>query len=98
MSTAEAQLELDGLWPSFKLLRDERVIFETWQQLVLHHGVGGKSAHDARLVAAMLRHRVTHLLTFNAADFVRYSEINVVEPQDVRHLPSGVREAARDEV
>jgi predicted nucleic acid-binding protein len=90
MSTAEAQFELDGLWPSFKLLRDERVIFEIWQQLVLDHEVTGKRAHDARLAAAMLRHRISHLLTFNGPDFARYAEITVLEPQNAGTLPSAL--------
>jgi predicted nucleic acid-binding protein len=87
ITSAEAQFELDGLWPSFKLLRDERTIFEIWQQLVVDHDVTGKRAHDARLVAAMLRHRISHLLTFNAPDFSRYSEIAILEPQHAATMP-----------
>ena len=48
--------------------------------MVADHDVKGKQVHDARLVAAMLRHNISHLLTFNAAD-TRYAEISVVEPQ-----------------
>jgi predicted nucleic acid-binding protein len=90
MSAAEAKSELDGLWPSFRLLRDERTIFEIWQRLILFHDVIGKHAHDARLVAAMLRHGITHLLTFNEPDFVRYSQITVLEPQNAGMLPGDV--------
>jgi hypothetical protein len=38
------------------------------------------NAHDARLVAAMIVHGVTHLLTFNGADFARYSGIRITDP------------------
>ena len=38
----------------------------------------GKRAHDARLVAAMVRHGITHLLTFREQDFARFSEIAVI--------------------
>ena len=31
----------------------------------------------------MLVHGITHVLTFNVADFARYSEITVVHPHDV---------------
>jgi hypothetical protein len=31
----------------------------------------------------MLAHKVTHLLTFNTADFKRYTEIKAINPQDV---------------
>jgi hypothetical protein len=42
--------------------------------------VKGKQVYDARIVAALLRHHISHLLTFNASDFRRYSEMNIVEP------------------
>ena len=51
--------------------------------IVDQHKVIGRQAHDARLVAAMKVHNVTHLLTFNPDDFKRFSEITVVNPQDV---------------
>lgn len=43
----------------------------------------GVNVHDARLVAAMLSHKLTHILTFNAKDFRRYSEIEVVTPMEL---------------
>jgi predicted nucleic acid-binding protein len=42
--------------------------------------VKGKNAHDARLVAAMVRHGLTHILTFNAQDFSRYRGITIMTP------------------
>lgn len=67
----------------FTLLPDTPHILPEWEQLVVKHQVLGKQVHDARLVAAMLVHRVTHVLTFNVADFKRYSEITVVSPSSV---------------
>ena len=49
----------------------------------LKHPVSGKQAYDARLVAAMKVHKVTHLLTFNSEDFKRYEGITVVSPSSV---------------
>jgi hypothetical protein len=49
----------------------------------MQHGVTGKKAHDTRLVAAMMVHGVTHLLTFNIEDFKQYSNITLVHPEDV---------------
>ncbi|MCC9604851.1 PIN domain-containing protein [Blastopirellula sp. JC732] len=80
LSVEETTRELDRLSEFFHLLRDERAIFEQWQQLVERYQVQGKNAHDARLVAAMLRHGVKHLLTLNPKDFQRYSEIVVYSP------------------
>ena len=81
-STAEAEAELQKLGPPlFRLLRDERAIYGSWRELVTQHDVQGKQAHDARLVAAMQRHGLTHLLTFNQADFQRYSGIELLDPR-----------------
>ncbi|MCG6133823.1 MAG: hypothetical protein MET45_04030 [Nostoc sp. LLA-1] len=39
------------------------------------------NVHDARLVAVMCVHGLTHILTFNISDFTRYSnEIIAVHP------------------
>lgn len=66
--------------PLFRLLRDERVIYDRWRELVSKHQVMGKQAHDARLVAAMQRHGLAGFLTFNVDDFLRYSGIKLLEP------------------
>lgn len=68
----------------FRLLRDERAIFSIWEQITLTRGICGKIAHDARLVAAMYRHGLTHILTFNRDDFARFSDITVLSPSESR--------------
>lgn len=78
--TASRVRRLQELFP---LYRDERAIFDHWEELVTRHEVKGKNAHDARLVAAMLHHRLTHLLTFNNSDFKRFTEITVLTPSEV---------------
>ncbi|MCC7420389.1 MAG: hypothetical protein IT428_08920 [Planctomycetaceae bacterium] len=45
--------------------------------------VKGKQAHDARLVAAMTRFSIPHLLTHNYRDFLRYLSITAHSPADV---------------
>lgn len=67
----------------FPLLRDERTILHHWQQLVLQHEVTGKQAHDARIVAAMHRHGINHILTFDRGHFKRFTSITVLTPQQV---------------
>ena len=83
MSVTETAVEVSRLKGIFNLLPDTPTIFAEWEALVSRHAVKGKEAHDARLVAAMLAHRVTSLLTFNTADFKRYTEISAVDPRDV---------------
>jgi len=39
-------------------------------------------AHDARLVAAMQRHDIPRVLTFNPRDFSRFAAIAVVSPEE----------------
>ena len=84
LTVAQTEHELTKLKALFTILPDTADILPEWEQLVVKHQVLGKQAHDARLVAAMLVHRVTHLLTFNIADFKRYSEITVVSPSAVQ--------------
>lgn len=84
MTTADADAELDRLaLPLFQVLQDERAILPRWKELVRHYDVKGKVTHDARLVAAMLRHRVSHMLTFNATHFRRFAEITAVTPANI---------------
>jgi predicted nucleic acid-binding protein len=72
-------LKLEAL---FSLLPDTQNIYLEWRNLVHAVGVTGKQVHDARLVAVMRVYGITHILTFNAADFSRYPGITVVHPQD----------------
>ena len=54
---------------SFGLLHETPDIYPAWKALVAALGVIGKQVHDARLVAVCHVHKVTHLLTFNLAQF-----------------------------
>ncbi len=80
----EAARETKKLKRIFKLLPDAPAIFAEWEQLVIRHQVTGKPTHDARLVAAMMAHQITHILTFNTDDFKRFSGITAVNPTSVR--------------
>lgn len=62
----------------FPLLPDSPAVYPEWRRLVVSFGVSGVQVHDARIVAAMRVHGVTHILTFNTADFVRYSTRGIV--------------------
>lgn len=80
MSVDETAQHLAAFKTTFELLPDTDSIFKEWEQLVVRHQVLGKQVYDARLVAAMNVHDLTHILTFNTDDFKRYSEIIVVNP------------------
>jgi predicted nucleic acid-binding protein len=88
LTIAEAETDTAQLLDQFQLFRDERAIFDHWRQIVVQHDVHGKSAHDARLVAAMNRHGLAYLLTFNDADFKRFTEITALHPAKIASLPA----------
>ena len=62
----------------FPVLPDVPAVYPQWRQLVVAFDVSGVQVHDARLVAAMRVHSVTHILTSNVADFVRYAALGIV--------------------
>ena len=69
----------------FHLLGDTEPIYREWLRIVEAYSVCGVNAHDARLVAAMKVHRLTHILTFNGEDFKRFhgTEITAVAPLEI---------------
>jgi len=79
-TVAEAAAELTRLRTLFVFLPDSASLYPEWERLVMTHQVSGKSGHDARLVAAMSIHGITHILTFNTPHFTRYSGITVLDP------------------
>lgn len=83
LTIEEAARELKGLKSIVAILPDTPDILSQWEKLVIHHRVSGKQAHDARIVASMMVHGVTHLLTFNIDDFKRYAEITAVHPTSI---------------
>lgn len=67
----------------YHLLPDAPAVHNEWRRLLVAHVVAGVQVHDARIVAAMNTHGITHLLTLNGADFRRYPGITIQHPQDV---------------
>lgn len=80
---AAASAQLAELQTIFTLVPDTSAIFTEWEQLIVKYQVLGKQAHDTRLVAAMLVHQITHLLTFNTDNFQRFSEVTAINPRQI---------------
>jgi predicted nucleic acid-binding protein len=80
----EAEIEVNRLKRLFPLLLDTPAIYQHWENLAIAYQIVGINVHDARLVAAMIIHGLTHILTFNTDDFKRYSEIVAVNPSEIR--------------
>ena len=84
LSPAEAQKEVAKLKQLFILLPDTSQIFVEWERLVSTHQVKGSKVHDTRLVAFMLVHQLSHIITFNVKDFQRFEQkIIAISPKDI---------------
>lgn len=83
LSIAETNRRAQLIESTFTLLMDNDQIHAEWRRLVVIHSVIGVQVHDARLVAAMAIHGVTHLLTLDTHDFVRYPNITVIHPREL---------------
>src|SRR5262245_18038880 len=79
MTAEEAQREIAALQTDFTLLLDTPALYGEWLRLVVDNAVLGVQAHDARLVAAMQVHGLTHILTINVRDFTGFPGITVVD-------------------
>lgn len=87
LSIPEADRRARLVEDQFTFLEDSKAVHLAWRNLLVAHSVSGVQVHDARLVAAMHVHQVTHLLTFNVRDFVRYAGITPVHPQTIESRP-----------
>lgn len=88
LTAAQGKAELTRIQSLFPMLPDTPAVFVEWERLVTSTPVLGRNAHDARLVAAMIAHGVTHILTFNGPDFRRYPSIMVIDPASVTPPPA----------
>ncbi len=90
LSSLQADRDLARAESLFTLLPDGPTVYPHWRRLVRQYNTQGKPSHDARLVAFMLTHGISHLLTFNGSDFQRYiSEgITIVNPASLSAVPS----------
>jgi predicted nucleic acid-binding protein len=82
-SVPQTDAELSKIEQVFDLLPDTEEVYRNWRELVVKYSVSGTKVHDAKIVASMKVHNIQNLLTFNAKDFKRYTDIKAVEPKDV---------------
>jgi predicted nucleic acid-binding protein len=88
LSATEADAEISRLEKLYPLFQDSSAIYSEWKRLIVAHHVLGKNAHDARLVAAMAVHGITHILTFDAGHFSRFPGVVALDPTIVLAPPS----------
>jgi len=80
---AVAELRLTKVELGFPLLLEDESTYPIWRHVVLSLSIQGKQVHDARLAALMTSRNITHILTLDRADFLRYPGITVFHPADV---------------
>jgi predicted nucleic acid-binding protein len=88
-SLEKTQAEIERLKRLFIFLPDTQNVYSEWERLVMTYSVQGSKVHDTRLVAFMLVHQLSHILTFNVKDFRRFNhEITPVSPSSFSLLES----------
>ena len=79
-SHEEALQEVASIESLLTLLPDKPAVYPVWKRIVQDHRIQGVKVYDARLVAVMSVYAIDTVLTLNAADFKRYTEVNAVHP------------------
>lgn len=87
LSVAETEFRLQDVERRFSLLSEHPGTYTIWRNLVVTHAVQGKQVHDARLVALMKAHGLSHVLTLNGPDFSRFPGITAIDPATVLPPP-----------
>jgi len=84
LSVSDAENFVDLFVRAYWTIPDDPALLTYWRVLVVRYATLGKQAHDARYVASMQAHGITHLLTFDT-DFNRYTAegITIVDPASV---------------
>ena len=83
LSHEEALQEVSSIEKLLTLLPDIPAIYSAWKEIVRDHKVQGVKVYDARLVATMNVYAVAGVLTFNTADFKRFSNITALHPSSI---------------
>lgn len=91
-ATARGGLGLDVVETDRRLRLIERLIqvfpdapaaYAHWRRLTVGASVMGVQSHDARVAAFMVAYGLTHVLTLNPSDFLRFPGIVVLTPAGV---------------
>jgi predicted nucleic acid-binding protein len=72
LTLTQAAADIMRLADDLRILEDGPEVWQPFKNLLQDGGFSGKKVHDAYLVATMLAHGESELLTNNAADFTRF--------------------------
>ncbi len=79
----EAHRRLRTIERIVTILPESPETYMRWKEFVLALGIRGVQVHDARIAALMSVHGVSCMITLNSSDFIRYSGLVVVSPEEV---------------
>ena len=80
LSAQAVATDIQTFTTQFHVADESAAVTAQLVQLIQLVAVGGKQIHDANIVATMLVHGVSQLLTHNVDDFARYSSFITVQP------------------
>lgn len=83
LDPVQADTRLTEIETLFRYLPEPPDTGSRWRGVVTQYSVLGRQAHDARLVALMFAHGVSHILTLNPGDFARYQGVVPVTPAEL---------------
>jgi len=87
LTVEETETDALEIERAFVFLADSEAVYREWRRLVVQHRVSGAQVHDARLAASMLVHGVSHILTFNGSDFIRFRSLAAIHPNEAALKP-----------
>ena len=83
LSIGEVRQCVEPIERTMTLLPDNVQVYSAWRRLIVDYNVHGVQVHDVRLAAIMQVYGVPHILTFNQADFMRYTHLQAIHPSHV---------------
>jgi predicted nucleic acid-binding protein len=83
LSVVDADREVRAIESGMILLPDSEAVYSEWRRIIVRYSVLGVQVHDARLAASMIVHGVLSILTFNVADFSRFTGLTALHPSNI---------------
>lgn len=80
LTVVEAEQQVRAIEAGMSLLSDSDAVYREWRRMIVHFNISGVQVHDARLAAAMLVYGVSHILTLNVSDFIRFTDLTAIHP------------------
>ena len=88
LSPGDALRNVDEFRRRSVLYDETEAVSDRLRQLVRDHEPRGKRIHDVSVVATMLTHGLTHLVTQNSGDFAGLPGVDILSLADVRKAMS----------